>query len=123
MKFDLEDRLIEFAVTILTATESLPETRQSTHLCNQLIRSGTAPALIYGEAQAAESPRDFVHKMKIGLKELRETMITLKIIARKKYLAEADGVGLSINECNELISIFVASVKTALRNAGRAKGS
>jgi four helix bundle protein len=86
MKFDLEDRLINFAVLILDISESLPELKGSTHLAGQLMRSGTAPALQYGEAQSAESRKDFIHKMKIALKELRETMICLKILARKDYL-------------------------------------
>ena len=75
--YDLEDRLVDFAVIILDITEKLPNTYGSNHLSKQITRSGTAPALIYGEAQAAESKADFVHKMKMGLKELRETYICL----------------------------------------------
>jgi four helix bundle protein len=80
MKFDLEDRLIKFAVLILDVSEKLPEMRGSVHLAKQLVRSGTAPALQYGEAQSAESRKDFIHKMKVAVKELRETLICLRIL-------------------------------------------
>jgi len=116
MKFDLEDRLINFAVLILNISESLPESKGSTHLAGQLMRSGTAPALQYGEAQSAESRRDFIHKMKIALKELRETLICLKILERKNYLKSKDFLAKALNENIELISIFVKSIHTATRN-------
>ena len=67
---DLEDRLINFAVRVLNVTESLPNTKAGNHIAGQLVRSGTSPAPNYGEAQSAELRRDFVHKMKICLKEL-----------------------------------------------------
>ena len=63
-KFDLEERLIDFAAGIIDISEALPKTFAGNHLGSQLLRSGTSPALHYGEAQAAESPADFVHKMK-----------------------------------------------------------
>ena len=116
MKFDLEGRLIEYAVLILNATERLPDNRGAIHLSTQLIRSGTAPALLYGEAQAAESRRDFIHKMKIALKELRETFVCLKIIHRKEYLKDDPQLKNALQECDELISIFVKSIGTAQRN-------
>lgn len=72
-KFDLEERLIDFAFVIIDISEALPKTRAGEHLGGQLLRSGTSPALHHGEAQAAESPADFIHKMKVCLKELRET--------------------------------------------------
>ena len=76
-KFDLEERLIEFAVRVIRTAESLPKTKTGNHISGQLIRSGTSPAPNYGEAQSAESRADFVHKMRLGLKELRETRIWL----------------------------------------------
>ncbi len=79
-KYDLEDRLIEFAVRIIDIAEALPASVAAKNLGGQIVRSGTSPALNYGEAQAAESKADFVHKMKICLKELRETHVCLKII-------------------------------------------
>jgi four helix bundle protein len=83
MKFNLQNRLINFAVLILDITEKLPDSKGSNHLSGQLVRSGTAPALQYGEAQSAESRKDFIHKMKIALKELSESFICLKIIEQK----------------------------------------
>ncbi len=80
-KYDLEQRLIEFAVAIIRITESLSNTRAGNHLAGQLVRSGTSPALHYGEAQSAESRDDFIHKLKILLKELRESKNAMQIIA------------------------------------------
>jgi len=77
MKYDLEERLVNFAIKIIDVVESLPRTRAGNHLAGQLIRSGTSPAFNYGEAQAAESRSDFVHKIGIVLKELKETRICL----------------------------------------------
>ncbi|MEM7393485.1 MAG: four helix bundle protein [Verrucomicrobiota bacterium] len=110
--FDLDDRLVDFAVEVIDVVESLPETRAGRHVAGQLVRSGTSPAPNYGEAQSAESQRDFVRKMKVSLKELRETMVWLKII-RKRKMWNHKQLEEVIRECNELISIFVASVKTA----------
>ena len=111
-KPDLEDRLVDFAVSILNLAEKLPNTYAGKHLSQKIIRSGTAPALNYGEAQAAESRADFIHKMKIALKELRETYINLKIIYKKQYLSSKD-IKIIAQENNELISIFIASINTA----------
>lgn len=108
----LEERLIEFAVSMIDIVESLPNSKAGNHIANQLVRSGTSPAPNYGEAQSAESRKDFVHKMKISLKELRETCIWLKIISRKNY-SDPGEMDANIAECNELIAIFVSSVKTA----------
>jgi four helix bundle protein len=113
MKYDLEERLIKFACATLQIVEALPKRDPCQHLGNQLARSGTAPALNYGEAQGAESRADFVHKMKVGLKELRETSICLRIIDLQNYVHPNDKVHAAIRENTELISIFVASVKTA----------
>jgi four helix bundle protein len=109
---NLENRLIDFAVQIISIVEALPNTKAGNHIAGQLVRSGTSPAPNYGEAQSAESRRDFIHKMKIALKELRETWIWLRIIERKP-LCDPNEMTESIEECNELIAIFVASVKTA----------
>ena len=114
-KFDLEDRLIEFAARCIKAAESLPCSRAGQHLCDQLIRSGTSPALNYGEAQSAESRKDFIHKMKVSLKELRETWICLRIIVKANLLKEEKLQSL-LKETNELIAIFVTSIKTAKDN-------
>jgi four helix bundle protein len=115
MSFDLEERLIAFAASILTLAEGLPATRACNHLSSQLIRSGTAPALIYAEARGAESTNDFIHKMSLALKELRETWVCLSIIKVKGY--KCDGVLLDsvLEECNQLKAIFGKSINTAKR--------
>ncbi len=109
---ELEDRLVDFAVSVVGVVEELPNTKAGNHIGNQLIRSGTSPAPNYGEARSAESTRDFVHKMKISLKELRETHIWLRIIGRKK-LGNVQILPAVIGECDELIAIFVSSARTA----------
>src|SRR5450759_2099915 len=83
-KYDLEERLIDFAVSIIKLVENLPNTKSGNHLGGQLLRSGTSPSLNYGEAKSGESKNDFVHKMKVCLKELRESHNCLRIILRAK---------------------------------------
>jgi four helix bundle protein len=117
--FDLEDRLIDFAVRVIRIAESLPKTRTGNHIAGQLIRCGTSSSSNYGEAQGAESRADFIHKMRVCLKELRETRIWLLMI-KKLDLAKARSELVSlIEEGNELISIFVSSVRTAKRKCSR----
>ncbi|MEP2776433.1 MAG: four helix bundle protein [Luteolibacter sp.] len=111
---ELEDRLIDFAVMIVAVVEELPNNKAGNHVGNPLIRSGTSPAPNYAEARSAESRKDFVHKMKIALKELRETIVWLRIIERKP-LGDCKDLATAIVECNELIAIFVSSTKTADR--------
>ncbi len=120
-KFDLEDRLIDYAIRISEAAEALPTTSLGRHLKGQMIRSGTSPALNYGEAQSAESTNDFVHKLKIVLKELRETLVCLKIIERKPLISPVSKLNPLIRESNELISIFVKSIETAKKNSKKKK--
>jgi four helix bundle protein len=114
-KFNLEERLIDLASNIIDISEALPNTVAGNHLAGQLVRSGTAPALQYGEAQAAESRQDFIHKMKVALKELRETYNCSRIIKKKNWydLSRTETV---LNENNQLISIFVKSIETARKN-------
>lgn len=114
--FALEDRLIEFAVRIITVVEALPDARAGNHIAGQLIRSGTSPAPNYAEAQSAESRNDFIHKLKICLKELRESRVWLLIIQRKKLIDSEQRLQPLLSECEELIAIFVASINTAMRN-------
>jgi len=111
--FDLEDRLIDFAVRIIRTVQSLPKTKVGNHIAGQLIRCGTSPAPNYGEAQSAESRADFIHKMKVCLKELRETRIWLLMIVRVALIKPVSKLKPLIDENDELISIFVTSVKTA----------
>jgi four helix bundle protein len=80
--YDLEERLLEYSVRIIGIVEQLPNTRTGNHVAGQLLRSGTSPYPNHGEAQASESPRDFIHKLRISLKELRETQRWIKLIHR-----------------------------------------
>ncbi len=116
-KYDIEDRLIRFAVAILKLADALPNTRAGNHIANQIVRSGTSPAPNYGEAQGAESRKDFIHKMNICLKELRETFVWLKIVKLRAMIKSQAKLEKLIIECEELISVFVSSVKTAKKNA------
>ena len=111
--YDLEERLLEYSVRIIKIVEQLPKTRTGNHVAGQLLRSGTSAYPNHGEAQAAESPKDFIHKLRISLKELRETHRWLKLIQHVpliKNLGFSDGI---VQETEELIKIFVASIKTA----------
>ncbi len=116
IKFDLEDRLIDFAVRIIEVVRSLPNTRIGNHIGRQLIRSGTSPAPNYGEAQGAESRSDFIHKVRICLKELRETKVWLMMIIRLNLIKSASRLYPLIDENEQLISIFMISIKTAKEN-------
>ena len=115
-RFDLEERLILFSVTIIDIINETPNTRAGNHLSGQLLRSGTSVSLNYGEAQSGESRKDFIHKMKVVLKELRESSVCLKIIDRTKLYKTKDKIENAIKESNELISIFVKSIETAQGN-------
>ncbi len=117
-KFDLENRLVDFADMIIDVVENLPNAKVANHLGNQLTRSGTAPALIYGEVQAAESNADFLHKAKLVLKELRETQVCHKIIRKRKYV-DPIIIEKVLQENGELVAIFTASIKTATQNQAR----
>ncbi|MBS4063467.1 MAG: four helix bundle protein [Chitinophagaceae bacterium] len=119
-KFDLEDRLVDFACMCLDVCDLLPTTKSGQNLEYQLSKSRTAPALIYGEAQAAESRADFIHKMKMCLKEIKESRINLKIIRRKPVVVH-ENIEKAFSECNELMAIFLTSVETAERNDERRK--
>ncbi len=115
-KKELEERLIDFTVITLELIQSLPETKVSNHLSGQLIRSATSASLNYGEAQSGESRKDFIHKLQIVLKELRECNINLRIINRSVAVDRHKNAQFIINESDELISIFVKSIETARKN-------
>ncbi len=117
-RFDLEERLISFAVLIVDISESMPKSYAGNHLSGQLLRSGTSPALNYGEAQGGESRKGFSHKIKVVLKELRETYVCLKIIQRSSLFTDENKLAKALVENNELISIFVKSAETAQKNLG-----
>ncbi len=105
---------------MITVADQLPKNIGGCHLARQLTRSGSSPALQYGEAQSAESRSDFIHKMKIAVKELRETYNCLKIIDKLDWLKEHN-IHAEQTECNELISIFVKSISTAQKNRSTEK--
>jgi four helix bundle protein len=108
----LEERLIEFAVRVVILSANLPRTPAGKHIAGQILRSGTSPAPNYGEARGAESHADFVHKLRIVLKELNETLIWLRIIMRTQLLKKELIADIS-GENRELCRIFTASLKTA----------
>jgi len=112
-KYDLDARLLDFTCAVMEAVESLVDGRAGNHVGGQLIRCGTSPVANYAEAQSAESRRDFVHKLKVVLKELRETRVWLLIVHRRKLSGEPDLVAECLAECVELIRIFRASIDTA----------
>ena len=114
-KYDLNIRLVRFASDCIDAAEKLPRSFAGMHIGSQLIRSSSSPALHYGEVQAAESTNDFIHKIKVCLKELRETFNCFLLIQIRNWLDKAT-IAKLINENNELIAIFVASIKTAQKN-------
>lgn len=113
---NLEDRLISFSVRIVDLAYRLQMKPELKSITNQILKSGISPALNYGEAMHAESKRDFVHKMKIALKELRETHISLKILYNIGRVPFKDEITSLKEENNELLAIFVSSVKTAQQN-------
>ena len=115
-KFDLEDRFIDFTIRISNVVDEIDDSKLGVNIAGQLIRSGSSPALNYGEAQNAESRKDFVHKMKIILKELKESRICLKIIERKPLIKNTKKLAPIMKETEELIAIIYKSIETAKTN-------
>ncbi len=115
-RFDLEDRLLEFSARIIRLVDALPNTRAANHLAGQLLRCGTSPYGNHGEVEAAESRKDFIHKLKICLKELKETLRWLRLAAKSAMVA-APKMPSTLNETEELVKIFFSSIRTAERNA------
>ena len=112
--YDLHERLIDFAVMIINIAKDVENSKAGNHLTGQIIRSGSSPSLNYSEAQSAESRNDFIHKMSIVLKELRETFSCLKIIEKAKLYSKNDNkITTTLKENNELIAIFVKSIETS----------
>ena len=109
---DLEERMIAFAVRVVNVSGNLPKTQAGRHIGDQLLRSGTSPAANYAEARRAESKRDFVHKLKICLKELNEAQVWLRIIVGSLMVREEKLQSLTV-ECNELCKIISTSIKTS----------
>ena len=107
----LEERLIDFAVRIIKLSACLPKTPAGRHIAGQILRAGASPAPNYGEARGAESQADFVHKLRIVLKELNETSIWLRIIKRSRLLKHELLIAI-LEENKSLSKIFTSSLKT-----------
>ena len=115
-RYDLEERLLEFTANIVRLADSLPNTKAGNHIAGQLLRCGTSPLANHGEVEAAESRKDLLHKLRICLKELRETWRWLRLIGRLE-LSQRDQLRAALTEVEELIRIFAASVRTTEKNA------
>jgi len=113
---NLEERLINFAVSIIGIAEKIKKSYAGNDLSAQLIRSSTSSAQNYAEAQSSESRKDFLHKIKIVLKELRETRVSLIIVQKTELYPDDDNIKSAIKESNEFIAIFVTSTVTARKN-------
>ena len=111
-KREIEARLVRFRVAIIELSNKFSANMAGVHFKNQIIRSGTAPRIELAEAMEAESIKDFVHKIKIVLKELRETNVALNIFRDVHLCKDLKHLEDDLRECNELIAIFIASVKT-----------
>ena len=114
-RFDLEERLLEYAVRIIRLVDALPASRAGRHVADQLLRCGTSPLANHGELQGAESRKDFIHKLGICLKEIREARRWLRLVYRVPLLSPSKVEPL-IGETEALIKIFAASIRTAEKN-------
>jgi four helix bundle protein len=108
----LEDRLIEFSISVIDLSEELPGTPAGRHISLQLFRSGTSPAPNYAEARGAESRADFIHKLGIVQKELNETSVWLRIL-RKIVAEKSEKIVVILAENRELCRIVGATLRTA----------
>ena len=113
MKRDLENRLIKFSVKSYQMTEKLIKTDYSTILSRQLMRSTSSAALNYGEAQGAETTRDFIHKIGLVIKELRESRVNLIMIKESQICQNSMDLENMLKENDELIAIFFSTLKSA----------
>lgn len=118
-RYDLEERLMEFAVRVIRVSESMKKSRAGTYIGDQLLRSGTSPYGHHGEAEAAESRADFVHKLKVCHKELREARRWLRLVQRTPLIERPELLDTLMSEADELVRIFTTSIKTAERNGTR----
>ena len=118
VRFDLEDRLLEFSARVIRLVDALPNTRASNHIAGQLLRCGTSPYGNHGEVEAAESRKDFVHKLRVCLKELKETRRWLRLLQKADLVSQSKMVAI-LCETEELIKIFFTSSRTAEKNSAR----
>lgn len=123
-KYDLEERTTVFGSAIIRFVDRLPNTVAGRHMGGQLIRCGTAPAFHYGESQSAESPKDFIHKIRIAHKELKESRSNVRMLKGAELLPATDeGMNWLLNELEELIKIFGKILATAKKNQANAEDS
>jgi four helix bundle protein len=115
-KFDLEERLLEFAVRVIRVSESMQRSPAGVYVADQLLRSGTSPYGHHGEAEGAESRDDFIHKLKVCYKELREARRWLRLAQRTPLVAKPALLEELLTEAGELVRIFAASIRTADAN-------
>jgi len=113
---DISERLLDFAVRVGKVVDALPDTRLGRHVADQFVRCGTSPAPNYEEARAAESRRDFVHKLRVCLKELCESRMWLRFIIKAEMLPGQKLADL-LDECEQLCNIIAKSIATASENA------
>lgn len=118
----LLERMVVFSGLVLKITRTLSDDYEGNHMRKQLVRSNTSASLNYAEAMGGESRKDFIHKMSVALKELRESFMNMKILRVAELSRDEKLLDEGIDECNQLISIFVASVNTAKRNDKNDKG-
>ncbi len=119
-KFDLEDRLLEYAVRVIRVTEKMKPSRAGEHIADQLLRSGTSPYGNHGEAEGAESRKDFVHKLRVCFKELRESRRWLRLVQKAELISQPKLLDDLLIESDELVRIFAKSLQTASKNEGAA---
>jgi len=115
-KYDIEDRLVEYSCRMIDVVEALPITRAGNYIAGQLIKSCISPTFNYGEVQAAESRNDFIHKLGVVLKELKECRTALKIIRKKELIKPINRTDTIFKETEELVAIIAKSIETARRN-------
>ena len=115
-KFDLEDRFVDFTCRMIDVVNDLPGSRAGNYIASQLIRSCHSPTFNYAEAQAAESRQDFIHKLGVVLKELKECRTALKIIRKKELIKPIGKTEDVYKETEELIAIVAKSIATAQKN-------
>jgi four helix bundle protein len=117
-KYDLEDRFVDYTCRMIDVVEALPNTRAGNYMAGQLVRSCHSPTFNYGEAQAAESTKDFIHKMGVILKELKESRTALKVIRKKEMIKPVTKLEGVYKETEELIAIIGKSISTAKKKTG-----
>ena len=113
MRKELESRLIDFSILIFEISKSANKEYFGSYLIKQLLRSTASAALNYGEAQSAETKKDFIHKIGVVLKELRESDVNLKILKKTRIIGDREKMHKALDESHQLVSIFYRTVQTA----------